>query len=115
MTYAEIEKILSLLDINNHFDFLFATGFLLTIESVLRSGELAGLTWGNINLDTNILLVTNTLLYVNGHTILQESPKTDNSIREVYFSNYIKDILIKLKTISNINKSKLESNYNFFT
>lgn len=114
LTYDEIKTILSLLDTNKHFDLLFASGFLITIESGLRRGELAGLTWDNINLDNNTLTVLNTMLYVHGHTVIQETPKSDSSIREIYYSDYIKDIFLRLKSISNNNRTILENEYKDF-
>lgn len=87
------------------------SAILITLETGLRRGELAGLTWDNVNLDNNSLTVKNTILYIDGHTVVQESPKSENSFRTIYFSNDLKEIFIKLKEKSLNDKINSKAKY----
>lgn len=114
LTYDEINTIISLLDTTSHFDFLFAAGFIITLETGLRRGELAGLTWDNIDFDTKTLTVKNTLLYIQGHTVVQETPKTEHSMRDIYFSDNLKDIFLRLKSVYDKNLAILGGDFEEF-
>lgn len=111
LSMEEINILLNQLNISNHFDFMFASAILITIETGLRRGELAGLTWNNIHLDNNSLTVKNTILYIDGHTVVQESPKSEHSFRTIYFSNELKELFIKLKEKNFNNKILCNNTY----
>lgn len=82
------------------------TAFLLSLASGLRLGELLALTWDNADLDEGILKVRRTLNRLKTFDesspkktklILQETPKTSTSRRNVPIPQSIVDELIKHK------------------
>lgn len=56
--------------------------FLLALATGMRSGELRGLEWKNIDLKNKVINIKKSLLYINNDYILDE-PKTKSSIREI--------------------------------
>lgn len=64
----------------------------LALNTGMRRGELAGLQWKYVNLDTGEIKIKHTIVSINGNCHL-DTPKTDSSIRTIYVSNKILDIL----------------------
>lgn len=91
----EIQKIFSILDLSNEYDYMFNVALKLVLELGLRRGELAGLEWSNINYNDHILAVKNNLIYTNGH-VKMSTPKTQESTRMLYISESILTLLKSL-------------------
>ena len=72
--------------------YIFFVALSLELETGLRRGELAGLTWENVNLDENFIEIKGQLMYINGHTYYGE-PKTEKGKRQLYISDTVCDIL----------------------
>lgn len=76
--------------------------FLMALGTGLRQGELLALKWSDINFEESILKVTKSIKQVNIFTsennkkskLIEQSPKTESSIREV---NIPKNIIEELK------------------
>lgn len=71
---------------------------LLCMFTGLRVGELCGLTWGDINLDENIISVNRTVQRVNRcgfSEIVIGSPKSHSSVRNIPIPAFLKEILAK--------------------
>lgn len=105
LTPSEISTIVSKLDLSNEYDYMFYIALRLTLELGLRRGELAGLEWSNLKLSENSLSIKNNMIYSNGHIYLT-TPKTIESIRELYISD---DLIALLKALhKRQNKNKLQ-------
>lgn len=78
-----------------------SVGLLLGMELGLRIGEICGLKWGDIDLNTGILNVRRTVSRIsngNGHTkVVIQSPKTRTSRREIPLSKQLLSLLKKLR------------------
>ena len=87
--------------------------FLMALGTGLRVGELLGLKWRDINFKTNTLFVKRTLQKVTlinkdntrESCIIEQEPKTKNSIREV---NIPSNIMAKLKNYK-VNQDNIKS------
>ena len=85
----------------------FAPIISLLMYTGLRIGEALALTWSDINFKESLININKSVLYipVNGkhETVIQNSLKTDSSMRVLPMSNKAKEALIKLKEMSNDN------------
>lgn len=64
----------------------------LALSTGMRSGELRGLQWSDIDFTNKIIHVTHTLVYYDGKTFL-DSPKTQSSAREIPMLNNVERLL----------------------
>lgn len=88
-------------------------GILMSLYTGIRIGELCALKWKNIDLENDIINITETLqrVYVNNSTqILIDSPKSNSSIRKIPINKKLHDILISIKS-----KNSYESENYFLT
>lgn len=84
-------------------------GIYLCLSTGLRIGEVCALQWKDLDLNTGLLSVNKTLnrIYIiddnfNKHTeLVMDTPKTQNSIREIPLSNEIIKMLKNIKKIVN--------------
>jgi len=65
----------------------------LTIDTGMRSGEIAGLHWSHIDLDSGTVTVDKQRQYVSGYGTFEKSPKTENGIRTITISKTVEGIL----------------------
>jgi integrase len=63
-------------------DSIYYTIYELALSSGLRSGELRGLEWSDIDFKEKIIHVTGTLVYLKGHHF-KDTPKTNSSKRDI--------------------------------
>lgn len=103
LTLDEFNLILNSLNLNNYGDYLFRLALLTTLELGLRRGEIAGLEWSNIDLENNLIHIENNLIYTNNSVELG-TPKTNESERTLYISDFLVDELKKHKTNQKIKK-----------
>lgn len=75
-------------DINRVFYMLIATG--------MRVGECVALTWNDVNLDEGWVLINKTAVNRRGHMIIQNHPKTEQSVRKIYIADNTRDFLKRL-------------------
>lgn len=93
----------SLLD---NFD-LTCAGIYISLHTGLRIGEVCGLAWSDIDLESGVIHVRHTVARIRddnstGSTILIiDAPKTKASKRDIPISSTLLPILLKLKTLSN--------------
>lgn len=76
-------------DINRVFYMLIATG--------MRVGECVALTWNDVNLDEGWIIVNKTAVNRRGHMVVQNHPKTEQSVRKIYIADNTKDFLKRLQ------------------
>lgn len=87
-------------------------GVILCLYTGLRIGELLALTWNDIDFAKNTLSVTKSCHdgYIDGkHCVIVDTPKTENSIRQIPLS---KPIISLLKQLKKTTQSKYVISYN---
>ena len=94
-TLAEQKKIVEYTrnqtDIDAVFYMLIATG--------MRVGECIALTWGDIDLKEGSINITKTAVNEAGHMVIQNHPKTEQSVRKIYLSNNTVQFLRRVMSI----------------
>jgi len=85
--------------VKEHFSFK-NLGVLICMSTGLRIGEVCGLKWSDIDLDNSVITVNRTIerIYVfNGDRratmLIESTPKTESSHREIPISNFLVQIL----------------------
>ena len=71
--------------------------YMLTYETGMRRGEVAGLKWKSVDFDKNIITVESNLVYVCGKGTFETTPKTESSFRPVLISTAMIGLLRCLK------------------
>ena len=74
-----------------------ATVIFLILFTGMRTGEVMGLRWEDVNFEENKLYIYEERIYVANVGILTDSPKTPHSIREISFPAFLGDMLKDLK------------------
>lgn len=110
LTVDEFFSVLDSLNIKKYNDYIFSLALQIELETGLRRGELAGLEWANITFRNSIITIENNLIYSHGKVYL-ETPKTEESKRELYISDGLKDILKAHKKIQNENRLEYGPHY----
>ena len=57
--------------------------FYLLISTGMRFGEAAALTWDDVDLEARTIKISKTAVSIHGSMIIQDRPKTDDSVREI--------------------------------
>ena len=78
---------------------IYYKAFKFAINTGLRSGELRGLTWDNIDFNKHLLYVKSTLKYLNKQGYFMDTPKTKSSYREVPIKGEMEQLLKELRKI----------------
>lgn len=78
---------------NNTYHYVFR----IALCTGLRSGELRGLTWDNVDFNKHLLYVRATLKYQNKQGYFMDSPKTSSSYREVPIKGEAEQILKEVR------------------
>ena len=65
----------------------------LALMGGMRKGEICGLTWDCVDFDNCTVSVEKAQKYVNGKQVELGRPKTDGSIRKLYFDSYTMGLL----------------------
>lgn len=110
LSVEEINDIFNSLNMHNTYDYIFSIIFALAVELGMRRGELCGLEWQDINFDENIIKINNNMVYSNGHVYMQ-TPKTDESKREIYVSDESLELLKQLRIRQLKNKLRYGANW----
>ena len=87
-------------DINRVFYMLIATG--------MRVGECVALTWNDVNLDEGWIVVNKTAVNRRGHMVIQNHPKTEQSVRKIYIADNTRDFLKRLRCSDKAGKEDYE-------
>ncbi len=78
-------------------------GILLSAATGMRIGELCALKWSDFDFEKSIVTVSRTMQRIKnrdgqGTKIIVTSPKSRTSLREIPIPEFLKDVLIKVKT-----------------
>ncbi|MBD1371250.1 site-specific integrase [Hazenella sp. IB182357] len=84
--------------------------FVFAITTGLRRGEILGLRWKDINMETNTASIRKNLVLVKGKPTLQE-PKTNGSVRLITLPSMIMQVLKDHKKVQNQEKSQAGEAY----
>ena len=71
--------------------------FYISLITGARKGEFMGLTWDCVDLDNKSLNINKSLKFVCGKAVEFGKPKTNASIRILYFDDYLKALFIKYR------------------
>lgn len=71
--------------------------FYIAVTTGARKGEFLGLTWDCINFEERSLKINKSLKFVAGEKPVLGSPKTKESVRTLYFDDYVYELLLKYK------------------
>lgn len=88
-----------------------ATIILLILFTGIRAGEAMGLKWTDIDFENNTLKIERERLSVVDVGVVEDTPKTADSIRTVSFPQFISDILRRLKSLQKEQKALLGEDY----
>ncbi|MCI8283966.1 MAG: site-specific integrase [Firmicutes bacterium] len=77
----------------------------------LRTGEVMGLKWEDIDLKNNTIDIYNERVYIPNVGVVTDTPKTEESVRIISIPTFIRSMLIELKDLQGDNKSKLQEEY----
>lgn len=83
---------------------LTCAGILISLHTGLRIGEICGLAWEDVDLDSMVIHVRHTVARIkndNATTLILDTPKTKASRRDIPISSVLLPVLQKLKSISN--------------
>lgn len=104
LSIEEFSTILNSLS-DNYNDYIMKLALTMTLELGLRRGELAGLTWDNIDLKNNKIKIINNLIKTNAGVTVT-TPKTEESKRTLIISDSLVSMLKQHKKILNQNRLK---------
>jgi len=69
----------------------------LTIDTGMRTGEITGLHWTNIDLDKRTVSINKQRQYVNGYGSFEKAPKTESGFRMITLSGTVTAMLKKYR------------------
>lgn len=93
MTEEELQRFLNMLDGYSEFN----TMIKVLLYTGMRSGEMLGLQWQDIDFDNNIITIKHTLTDVGGNHFLT-TPKTKTSQRYIAMGTTVRELLLEHKT-----------------
>lgn len=70
----------------------------LAVMTAMRKGEILGLRWSDVDLDTGIVQVSRTLNYLPVYHFVEGKPKTETSERTIVLPHVVVDLLKKHRT-----------------
>jgi Site-specific recombinase XerD len=75
----------------------YKTMVYLTIDTGMRSGEVTGLLWSEVDLDKGFVIVNKQRQYVSGYGTIEKDPKTENGFRTITLSETVVTLLRQYK------------------
>lgn len=71
--------------------------FYIALTTGARKGEFLGLSWDRVDLERRELKITEAMKYVNGRKPFLGTPKTDASVRTLYFDDFLKQLFWSIR------------------
>lgn len=84
--YYDDEQITVMLAALNEEPLRYKAMVYLTIDTGMRTGEITGVTWADIDTDNGNVTVNKQRQYVHGYGTIERAPKTENSFRSITLS-----------------------------
>lgn len=72
-------------------------GFLIPLDIGCRGAEITGLSWDNINFETNMIKIEKNTMYISGFGIITKKTKNKSSNREVRMTDSLAELLKEYK------------------
>lgn len=111
-TIEEAQQMLDLFRNEDESNFKYVCFYTLAVYTGFRLGELMGLEWKDIDLETNVITINRTCLYSKAKGgLYTETPKTSQSLRSLKVPQGIIDMLLKWKDLQNIQRQKVGSKW----
>lgn len=88
-----------------------ATLILLILFTGLRTGEVMGIKWEDIDFNNNTIDINKERVYISNLGVITDTPKTDSSIRTVSVPQFIMDMLTDLKAFQADIELKMSDEY----
>ena len=88
-----------------------ATLIMLILFTGMRTGEVMGLKWSDIDLITNTLNIERERIYVSSLGVIEDTPKSESSRRKISFPATITDMLKALKAHQDDCRAKMGDEY----
>lgn len=109
----EVKHLLSLLliEFKKPRSFTHATLLHLVLFTGMRNGEIMGLKWSDIDFANNTISIQRERLYVSNVGIVTDTPKSENSVRQISAPEFIMDMLKELRAFQNDLKEKMGEEY----
>lgn len=107
--YYDDEQTKKLLNALEYEPLTYRTMVYLAIDVGLRSSELCGLKWDDVNFDTNLLTINKQRQYVSTYGVMVRQPKTESGNRTVTLSSQMITMLKQYKQKQAEDKLKLGS------
>ena len=104
--YYDDEQVVALFTALEDEPFHYKTMVYFTIDTGMRSSEVTGTRWSNINLDTGVVTVNRQRQYVSGYGIFEADPKSDSGFRTITLSETVKQMLAEYKAHQRENMTK---------
>lgn len=92
-----LEEVQKLIEVLQNESIKYQAVILFALDSSCRRGEITGLNWEDIDLDTGKVEINKTTQYVAGYGTFEKSTKTDTSNRVLYLAPTTVSILKKYK------------------
>lgn len=95
----QLKKLLKAIDAlpDNYSELKHRAIFYLTLMTGMRKGEVSALRWSDIDWDEKKICIQRSVKYVSSRCTEVSNPKTDKSIRTVYISDFLSQLLEQLK------------------
>ena len=87
------------------------TALLLYLFTGMRTGEVMGLRWENVDMDRGIIKIERTRMVLPGLGIVEDTPKTDESERLVTLPSFMVELLQNLRKYQTECESKMGDDY----
>jgi len=69
----------------------------IDVLSGLRRGELCGLRWCDVDFDNKLISIVQASSYISGHGIIEDTPKSEKSVRTMKLSRLAFSLLLEYK------------------
>jgi len=97
--YYDDEQITTMFSALDDEPLRYKTMVYLTIDTGMRTGEITGLRWADVDLATGVVTVIQQRQYVSGHGIITGEPKTDSGHRTITLSNTVTAMLRQYRVL----------------
>ncbi len=97
---TDVDIFINYIKENQRFAYVYPE-FVVLFNLGVRIGEMAALTWNDIDFKNNMIKIDKTVNRYRkadyGFTMGVASPKSDTSVREIFMNNAVRTVLLKLK------------------